>query len=325
LHQPRLMEKVLVALLVCVVLSACTKEVKIDIPGYKEELVVDGRIETGQPPIVILSKTKDIYASTDLDAYLNGFISGAVVTVSNGDTTVVLDEICSDNLPAGTEEIAAEMFGIPVEELENYHICAYTTFNTSIWGEVGETYDLTVQYEGKTYTSTTQILQPTALDSVWWEQDEDAPTGFGFSWAQLSDNAAQFDAYMWEVKRLDLNWNGEPKDRSFMPTYAPVFDDQFINGTTFEFGYENPMSWRNAEEESIPDEQRGYYGIGDTVVIKFSKVDSGVYDFLERKYLQLQTTGNPFASPTSIPTNISGGALGVWAGYSPTFDTLICQ
>jgi hypothetical protein len=39
----------------------------------------------------------------------------------------------------------------------------------------------------------------------------------------------------------------------------------------------------------------------------------------------LQTTGNPFASPTMIPTNIVGGAQGVWAGYSPHFDTLICQ
>jgi hypothetical protein len=60
------------------------------------------------------------------------------------------------------------------------------------------------------------------------------------------------------------------------------------------------------------------------VVIKLSKLSPNVYDYLEKKYLQLQTNGNPFASPTFIPTNITGGAIGVWAGFSPSFDTLYC-
>lgn len=302
-------------------MASCTKEVKIDIPGYEEQLVIDGRIETDMPPIILISKTKDIYSPTDIDAYLNSFVSGAIVTVSNGDTTVVLDEICTDNLPPGTEQMAADLFGIPVSELPNYHICAYTTFNTSIWGEVGKTYSLTVEFEGKTYTSSTKIVQSTALNSVYWKQDEDAPQGFGFSWANLTDPAGQYDAYMWEVKRLDIGDDGQPKDGAFKATFAPVWDDEFINGTTFDFAFENP----NNRDENIPDEQKFYYGIGDTVVIKLSKLDVDVYEFLEKKYLQLQTTGNPFASPTAIPTNIKGGALGVWAGYSPHFDTLICQ
>ena len=40
--------------------------------------------------------------------------------------------------------------------------------------------------------------------------------------------------------------------------------------------------------------------------------------------MQLQTAGNPFATPTNIINNISGDALGIWAGFSPSFDTLIC-
>lgn len=315
------MKKCVFLSLLILAIASCTKEVQIDIPGYEEQLVVDGRIETGMPPIVLLSTTKDIYSPTDLNSYLNSFVSGAVVTVSNGDTTVMLDEICTDNLPPGTEQMAADLFGIPVAELPNYHICAYTSFNTSIWGEVGKTYELTVQYDGKTYTSSTRILQPTALDNVFWQQDEDAPQGFGFSWATLTDPAGQYDAYLWEVKRLDIGADGQPKDGVFKATFAPVWDDEFINGTTFDFAFENP----NNRDEDIPDEQKFYYGIGDTVVIKLSKMDVDVFEFMEKKYLQLQTTGNPFASPTAIPTNIKGGAQGVWAGYSPHFDTLICQ
>lgn len=83
-------------------LFSCTKEVKIDIPGYKKQLVVDGFIETGAPAIVLLSSTNDIYSPTNLDAYINGFISGATVIVSDGIITDTLLEICSDNLPPGT-------------------------------------------------------------------------------------------------------------------------------------------------------------------------------------------------------------------------------
>ena len=43
-----------------------------------------------------------------------------------------------------------------------------------------------------------------------------------------------------------------------------------------------------------------------------------------RKRRQMSSNGSPFASPINIPTNISGGALGIWAGFSPYHDTLYC-
>ena len=299
--------RILSILSLVLILTSCTKEVQIDVPDFEQKLVVDGRIETGQPPIVLLSKSQNIYSPTSLDAFLNSFQSGAIVTVSNGSDTVVLDEICSDNLPPGTEAIAADLFGIPEEDLPNYHLCAYTTFNTAIWGEVGKTYSLKIEFEGKTYTSVTKIEQPTALDSVYWKQDPDPDPGYGFSWARLTDPANQYDAYLWEVKRINMV-NGSPKDANFMKTYSPVFDDEFINGKTFDFFYENPMSY---DDPSYSQHNKGYYKEGDSVVIKFSKMPADVYDFYEKKYTQLQTNGNPFASPTAIPTNITGGALGV--------------
>jgi hypothetical protein len=293
-------------------LVSCTKEVQIDIPGYEEKLVVDGNIETGAPPIVLLSTTNNIYSPTNLQAYLEGFISGATVTVSDGTNTVVLDEICTDNLPAGTEEIAAQLFGIPADQLASLHLCAYTSFNTDIWGQVGKTYTLTIQHEGKTYTSSTQILQPTPLVNTFWKPDGNF-TDRGFSWATLADPANQYDAYRWEVKYLN--------DAFFTKTFSPFTDDEFFNGLTFEFSYENPMTCNG---EYQPEEYRCYYKKNDTIVIKISKCDRNTYEFMERKYTQIFSAGNPFASPTNIPSNISGGAFGLWAGYSPWYDTLIC-
>lgn len=303
--------KIFYLALISFLLFSCTKEVKIDIPGYKDQLVIDGNIETGQPAIVLLSKTNDIYSPTNLDAYLNGFISGATVIISDGIITDTLTEICTDNLPPGSEQIASAFFGIPVDQLVNLHLCAYVSIN--IVGEVGKTYNLTVKNDGKTYTSFTTIGQPTALDSLYWKPQGDLPD-YGFSWAKLSDPGATNDAYKWEVKYIS--------DFNFTKTFNPYFNDKFFNGLTFEFGYENPMSFNDL---TIQKEYQGYFKQGDTIVVKFSKLGQKEYNFFEKKYNQLYSGGNPFATPTNIPTNIQGGALGIWVGYSPWYDTLICQ
>lgn len=314
------MKTILPFLILTTVFFSCTKEVEIEIPGYQEQIVIDGQIETNQPPIVLISKTKDIYSPTDLNSFLNNFVTDATVTISDGVNSEELMLFCSSDLPPGMDTIAAALLGIPIEELANYNICAYTTFNTDFWGEVGKTYTLTVDHEGENYEATTSILPPVQLDSVWWAP-EGSSTMYGWSWARLSDPAGQYDAYKWEVKRINTDSLGNEIDQSYLETYTPVFDDEFFDGLSFNFYYENPY----AHGEGIPTDGEWLFQVGDTVVIKFSKIDKDVYNFLYRKAAQVQTSGNPFATPINIPSNFSNNALGVWAGYSPTYDTLICQ
>lgn len=298
---------------------SCTKEVEIDIPGFEEQMVIDGRIETGQAPFVLLSKSKNIYAPTDLQAFFNSFVSGAQVSISDGTNTFDLIEICSDNLPPGSEEIVASMLGISVADLANVQICGYTSLDPGVLGQVGKTYTLTVLNDGETYSGSTEIVPPTPLDSVFWKPDGDLTT-HGYAWATLSDPANQFDGYRWEVQRINTDENGDPIDPNFVAPFSPVFDDEFFDGLTFDFFYDNPQAY----EDNL-SEVSGLYPLGDTVVIKFSKMDPIVFEYMEKKYTQLATAGNPFATPTNIPNNLSGDALGIWVGYSPSFDTLICQ
>lgn len=292
------------------ILAACTKEVKIDIPGFKENLVIDGSIEVGQPAIVLLSKSANIYAPTNLEAYINSFVDDATVIISNGTTIDTLTKLCTDNLPPGTEEIAAAFFGIPVEQLAEVHICAFVS--TEMVGEVGKTYDLKVIRGEKTYTASTSILPPTALDSLYWKP-QNGLTDLGFSWAKLNDPGANSDAYRWEVKYVS--------DAGFSKPFNPYFNDKFFNGLSFEFAYENPMSF-NGE---APENEQGYFKRGDTIVVKLSKLGQREFNFFDKKYTQMYTAGNPFATPTNIPSNIQGGAFGIWVGYSYWMDTLICQ
>ena len=303
-------QKIAFLLLLIMGLNSCSKEVKIDILGFEENLVIDGSIETGTPAIVLLSNSKDIYASTDINSYLSGFISGATVTVSNGTITDTLIEICTNNLPPELDSIAAEYFGVPIEQLVDLNLCGYVS--TGIIGEVGKTYTLKVIHNNKTYTSSTKIENPTVLDNLFWKEQANLP-GYGFSWAKITDSPIMGDAYRWEVKNLS--------DVSFSKPFQPFTDDRFYNGLTFEFSVENPMSFKDT---IIENQYKGYYKLGDTIVVKFSKLGKKEYQFFEKKYNQIFSGGNPFATPTNIPSNIEGGALGVWAGFSPWYDTLIC-
>jgi hypothetical protein len=292
-------------------LWSCTKEVQIDIPGYKEQLVVDGRIETGQPAIVLLSKSANVYSSTNYESYLNSFVDDAVVMLSNGTQTDTLTKICTDDLPPGLEQVAAGIFGIPAEILVNLHLCAYVSMN--MLGEVGKTYTLQIAHQGKQYTASSKIQAPVALDSLYWKPEGNF-TDRGFSWAKLTDPANTADAYLWEVKY--------PQDAQFSKTFNPYTNDKFFNGLTFEFGYENPMSFQDTTSNNP---YRGFYKLGDTIVVKFSKMGNKEYNYFEKKYNQIYSGGSPFAVPTNIPTNIEGGALGIWVAYSPWIDTLVCQ
>ena len=300
-------------------LNSCTKEVIIDIPGYEEQLVIDGRIEQNSPPFVLLSKSQDIYAPTDLQAYLATFVKGAKVTVSNGIKTVVLDEICSDNLPPGSEVLLENLFGIPASELANVNFCAYTTFDMDIWGEIEKTYTLKVEVGGQTYNAVTEIVPKVDLNTLFWKTDSGL-SQYGFGWANLTDPPNQFNGYFMEVKRINMV-NGEEKDNLYEPIFNPANNDEFFDGTTFDFGYTNPQSYSDA---TVPDNVKGYYKLGDTVAVRFSSLDRDAHRFLYDKYIQLTNGGNPFAVPTNVKSNIKGGALGAWLGYSVNWDTLVC-
>lgn len=297
--------------LLTALLWSCTKEVEIDIPGYQEQLVVDGRIETGQPAIVLLSKSANVYASTNFDSYLNSFVDDAIVVLSDGIQTDTLTKICTDDLPPGFEQIAAGIFGIPAEILVNLHLCAYVSLN--MLGEVGKTYTLQIAHQGKQYAASSKILDPVALDSLYWKPEGNF-TDRGFSWAQLTDPINTADAYLWEVKYL--------QDFQFSKTFNPYFNDKFFNGLTFDFAYENPMSFQDTTSNNA---YRGFYKQGDTIVVKMSKLGLKEYNYFEKKYNQIFSGGSPFAVPTNIPTNIEGGALGIWVAYSPWLDTLVCN
>lgn len=315
------MKKLVVFICLALIVASCSKEVKIDIPGYKEQLVVDGKIETGSFPLVLLSKSANIYQPTDLGSYLQTFVQDAYVTVSNGVDTVQLELFTISDLPIESQYQMAEMLGLEPDEVVLLPIKVYSTTNELMRGVVNQSYKLKIVEAGKTYEATTFLPPVTPLQSIYWKPDNVNP-GYGKSRAVLADPANQVDAYKWEVKRINLNANNQPKDLIFKQISNAYFSDKFFNGLTFEFETENPM--RRKDSTHLVEYKR-FYRLGDSVVVKFSKMDYTTYNFFDKKFAQMSSASSPFSTPVNVPTNLSGGALGIWAGYSPWYDTLYCQ
>ncbi len=281
-------------------LSSCEKNISIALPAIQSQIVVEGHIETGQGAYVVLTRSSAYFSPLDTAAILNSIVRNATVIVSDGVHTDTLPMI-TDITPPG-----------------NY---LYTTYlpwyykkaKPSVIGQAGGTYKLTVLTGGQKLTSTTTIPPALKLDSAWFKLQPPSDS-LGFIWAHLTDPGAVQNFYRWYAKRLH-------KDKKYLAPFGSTFNDKFINGTSFDFAYD-----RGIEPGSVAADdnnaEAGYFKKGDTVVVKFCSIDFNTYTFYYSYETEGANAGNPFGAPSNVKTNIQGG-LGVWGGFSTTFDTVI--
>lgn len=295
----------------------CEKNIQINVPPSTPEVVVEGTIEQGRPPLIMLSRSQGFFDPTSVSSLANSFISDATV-VMNGDT---LTRICSSEIPDSLLLQISNISGISAQTLAAIDLCLYTTLDTAQFGHVGTTYSLKVFADGKELNSITSIPHPIPLDSLWFTL-YGSDTAYGVINARLSDPDTTGNYYRWQAQRINHNEDGEILDFYPIAPFGSVFDDQFINGTSFHFFYgrgTNP----GGSNPSIYDKD-GLFRKGDTVVVKFSCIPHSAYEFYQTFESQLGSTGNPFATPANVVSNIDGG-LGIWAGYGASYDTLICH
>jgi len=89
---------VLLLLMLAMVLVSCEKEIEIDLPDAQTKLVVEGNIEQGRPPFVVLNKTSPYFEPTGINSLQTLFVRDELVTVSTGTNTVQITEICTNQL-----------------------------------------------------------------------------------------------------------------------------------------------------------------------------------------------------------------------------------
>lgn len=318
------MKRLLPLIAAAALMTACEKEITVDLPVTEPRIVVEGSIETGERPFVLLSRTQSYFAPTSVESLSDVYVTDGVVTIFDGVTTHTLDKICSATLSEQELELAAELTGIDIDLLRQVNICAWTSLDGSLRGENGRTYRLDVQADGKTLTSTTTIPHPVPLDSLWFKLalQEPGDDSLGLLWGRLTDPDTAGNNYRWSAQRINAGADGGPKDDSFVAPLFSVFNDRFVNALTFDFSFNRgSVAYSDAEDDN--NEESGFFKRGDTVVVKFVGLGRAEYEFYDSYANNVASAGDLFSNPANIRSNVTGG-LGIWAGFAPALDTVVC-
>lgn len=280
--------KILNSVSLLLLLSACRKDIVPELPKYQQRVVIEASIETRGPAVVFLSWSVPYFSDFDYSAPEKAFIKDAEVRISDGVNSEILVQPDPNN--------------------------GYLYLGTKIFGRQGQTYYLSVKVNGKTYETSTTIGVPPKLDSLFFRPERDS---LGLMWQRFSEPSGLGDCYRWFSKR-------EGRDLFYAPPFNSVFSDQFIDGKTFEFGYDRGPQ-PNQLQRNREDPERGFYKKGDTIVVKFCKIGIREYEFWNTYYQNKSSNGNPFSAPVNIQHMFRQyeDAFGAFTGYSPLFDTII--
>ncbi len=298
-------KKKVILFLACLSLCiwSCEKEVEFNLEDSEPKLVVEGSIEEGLPPIVILTKSLGFFSKIDLSSLENSFLHGAEITVSDDQNTVVLKEY----------EIRNNGFSYFIYSVDSSDINAM-----NFLGTFGKEYHLNIKLNNKEFTASTSIPFPKPFDSLWSkipdeaEMPEDYPDS-RLLYAQFTDPDTLGNYFRFFTKR-----NSE----DFLAPLYSTYNDEISNGTKMEMQINSGFQ----RGDSLNRDTYGYFYKGDTVVVKWSAIDKNTYYFWNTLEFSSGTSGNPFAAPIKVTSNIKGDdVLGIWGGYGSVYDTLIIQ
>ncbi len=282
------------------VFSSCEKTINLQVNNQSSKLVVDAVIENGSLPIVVLSTSLNYFSAITPAQLSASFVHNAKVIITDG--------INSNEL---TEQQYMDSNGTQLY----FYALASSTIPTAIIGQFNHQYQLSIQTsDGIAYTSTTTIpLLSKTCDSLWWKTAPQNPdTNRVVLMGRFTDPPG-YGNYI----RYFTKTNNE----SFYPGINSVFDDEFVDGTTYDVLIDKSYSRNNPIK--FNDDDYGFFHRGDTASLKFCNIDKATYDFWRTWEFNFQSNGNPFSSPTKVIGNVSNGALGAFCGYAVQYKTLI--
>ncbi|HVB04248.1 MAG TPA: DUF4249 family protein [Chitinophagaceae bacterium] len=282
-------------LILLILTSGCEKAIHIVIPGSASQLVVEGYIYSGLPPVVILSHSLGFFSKISSSLIDSSFVHGATITVSNGIQTQTLKEYALDTTGGNTIYFYSADSSRPLQ--------IFT-------GVPGNTYSLHIITGGTSYTASTSIPKGgDILDSLWVIYPPlKADSGKAILMGSITDPPQPGNCI-----RYFTRINSGP----FLPGFNSVFNDDLTNGTTYSTEIAPGF-----DKNNITDSAHRFFQVGDTVTVELSNIDQATYNFWHTYDYSFTNTGNPFSSPILILGNVPG-ALGYWGGYEQQYKTII--
>jgi len=305
--------------IISLLLISCQEEITLDLPQIQDKIIVEGSIENGFPPYVILTKNQGYFDEIDSNTYNNLFITDVdsvkIWYFNEGEkVSKTLEQIVGlDSLPPIYTDLSY------FENPGNYE-----------FSKEGRTYFLEINWNNQIISSSTTIPEVTPLDCLWVEKSENEDKEFKFDIRALySDPADQNNNILVKSKRIQHYEKKDSLDCQVenKPDFAlKIIDagaDVLINGQTFETYFPRPR------DNGFPTgKYNGYHKtkcqgdsiefLQDVVLIKYCQIDEPSLKFWRGLIRQVGTNGNPFAEPLNLVSNITNG-LGIFSGYGSAY------
>jgi hypothetical protein len=317
-------------LLISIILFSCQEEITLELPKADDKLVIEGSIENGFPPYIIITKNGGYFDPIDNETFDNLFVNDieSVEIWYNDNDGVKLDSVILEqitffeSLPPIYTDIdyltSLDENGVPPSLYD--------------FSKSGRTYYLEIKWNNQVISSSTTIPEVTPLDCLWVEKSENSKEEYEYDIRALySDPADQDNFILLKSKRIQHfeykdSLECQAKDRP--DNSLKLIDagsDILINGQSFETYFPRPKESGNpfpdgnynayhteiCEEDTLEFKE-------DIVLIKYCQIDEPSLKFWRGLVRQVGTNGNPFAEPLNLVSNINNG-LGVFTGYGSVY------
>lgn len=249
-------------------------------------LIVEGWIEENEPPIVFLhypfTFDEDITSTSEL--FEQKLIIWGKVTIDDGASSVVL-----------------------TGKLDTTYLPPYKYSTARLLGEVGKTYEITVEYDGKTATAKSKLLPPVPIDSivVAINENDRAYIDLYFTAPSPSDD----DGYVIFCKHQGTY--------QYLASILGVFDNSKAIDGQFKVQVYRPLALLASQDLAFN------FSRGDTIDIKLAHIDRESYNFWNAFTAQNAASRLPFVPIYgNVPTNINNGK-GYWSAMNSSKAHLI--
>ncbi len=274
--------RTILPLFILLLFTACEKEIDFDYHEIDPLVVIEGRVTN----------------------------EGSEVKITHSRS--VNDSVQGKTLPGATVVITCDGH----KETLSYHH-ADNCYKSSMKGQVGKTYQLSIDFDGEHYESISTMPAPAPIISTqfYWMKVLDERLLVNILWA-ADPHPDTRDYYYFRMDRRSSHPHALAKSKNHPKAYRwNVFDDRG-NPPGLVYRDIHCMMERTAEEDEEDNWDRILYP-GDTVTIQLMTIDQPTFDY----FRTLNSGQGGGANPVS---NISGGCLGYFTAASISrSDTLI--
>lgn len=265
-----------------VVMLSCCGCSEVNLPQVSQQVVIEGWVEEGGRPIVIVTTTVPVSDEyKEIDDLKEHVVRWANVRISDGEEEVVLSGRKDKNY-----------FPPYIYSKDTYRVKA------------GKTYSIKVEYGGKVLTSSVKVPERKPLEYIRVERVDGKDDEFRLV-AGLKDDPESRDRYKFFVKR-------EKKDSAYLSSFLGYIDDKALNDPVEDVAIYSGMG-------IIADSFNQYFSPYDVVYVKFCVLDDQTWQYWSDYEDITSLSRNPFFPVSSrIRTNVEGG-YGYWSGFGSTY------